>query len=155
MTEKSARHGAQVAIGDDEILDVALVMPRGSTLAGVMGAAAGVGLGGANSTAWGVSGGILAQRANSAAQGTYPSIVLAVSATKLYVLGRTRTGIGGWKNLHMIAHIDRDSLAIRRRHSGTVRVIELTDTTTEATLEFEAQNINNLGLKDLLAELSE
>lgn len=40
--EDHAREGAQAVIVDDEILDVAVVMPRGSTLAGVLGAAAGV-----------------------------------------------------------------------------------------------------------------
>jgi len=155
MTEKHARDGAQVAVGDDEILDVAIVMPRGSTLAGVMGAAAGVGLGGANSTAWGVGGGVLAQRAHSAAHGSYPSIVLAVSETRLYVLGRERTGVGGWKNLHLVAHIDRSALTVRRHRRGTVQVIELTDSTTGTTLEFEKQNIGNLGLNDLLEQLRE
>ncbi|SMQ68392.1 hypothetical protein [Agreia sp. VKM Ac-1783] len=154
--EEHAREGAQAVIPDDEILDVAVVMPRGSTISGVLGAAAGVGLGGNNQTAWGVAGGMLAQRANSASHGSYPSIVLAVSATKLYVLGRTSTGlVGGWKHLHPVAHIDRSNLEIGRRQSGTVRVIELTDTTTGTKLEFEAQNIGGLGLKDLLAELGE
>ncbi|MCI2956309.1 hypothetical protein MN032_01285 [Agromyces atrinae] len=152
--EEHAREGAQSVITDDEIIDVAVVMPRGSTTAGVLGAIVGVAAGGNNSTAWGVAGGMLGQRAASASKGSYPSIVLAVSATKLYVLGRTMTGlVGGWKSLHPVAHIDRDNLAIERHQHGTVRVIELTDTTTNTTLEFEAQNIGGLGLKDLLAEL--
>ncbi|WP_024818135.1 hypothetical protein [Arthrobacter sp. 31Y] len=152
--EEHALEGAQAVIPDDEIIDVAVVMPRGSTISGVLGAAAGVGLAGSNQTAWGVAGGMLAQRASSASKGSYPSIVLAVSATKLYVLGRTSTGlVGGWKNLHPVAHIDRSNLEVNRRHSGTVRVVELTDTTTDTKLEFEALNIGGLGLKDLLAEL--
>lgn len=153
MTEKHARDGAQAAVGDDEILDVAIVMPRGSTFASVLGSAAGVGLGGNNSTAWGVSGGLLAQRAQSASHGSYPSIVLALSETKLYVLGRARTGVGGWKNLHLVAHIDLGSLEVTRHRRGTVQVIELTDTATGTTLEFERQNIGNLGINDLLAQL--
>ena len=44
--EDHAREGAQAVIPDDEILDVAVVMPRGSTFAGVLGAAAGVAAGG-------------------------------------------------------------------------------------------------------------
>jgi hypothetical protein len=156
MTEEHAREGAQAAIPDDEIIDIAVVMPRGSTFASVLGAAAGVGLGGNNPTAWGVTGGMLAQRANSAAHGSYPSIVLALSATKLYVLGRTRTGlVGGWKTLHPVAHIERANLTVNSHHRGTVRVLELTDSTTGTTLEFEAQNIGGFGLKDLLAGLGE
>lgn len=154
--EEHAREGAQSVIPDDEILDVAVVMPRGSTLSGVLGAAAGVGLSGSNQTAWGVAGGMLAQRANSASHGSYPSIVLAVSATRVYVLGRTSTGlVGGWKHLHPVAHIDRSDLEVSRRHSGTVRVIGLKDTTSGTTLEFEALNIGGLGLNDLLAELGD
>lgn len=152
--EEHAREGAQAAVGDDEVIDVAVVMPRGSTKSGILGAAVGVGFGGDNPTAWGVTGGMLAQRASSASKGSYPSIVLALSATRLYVLGRSSTGIvGGWKDLHPVAHIDRANLKVHRRHSGTVRVLELTDTTTGNTLEFEAMNVGGLGLDNLLAEL--
>lgn len=152
--EDHARDGAQAAIPDDEIIDVAVVMPRGSTKSGVLGAVIGVGVGGDNQMAWGVAGSMLAQRAHSASRGSYPSIVLALSETKLYVLGRRSTGVvGGWKNLDPVAHIDRSALGVRRRHSGTARVIELTDTSTGKTLEFEALNIGGLGLKDLLAPL--
>ncbi|MCI1020414.1 hypothetical protein HWD99_17445 [Microbacterium sp. C5A9] len=152
--EEHAREGAQSVLVDDEVIDVAVVMPRGSTKSGVLGAALGVGLGGDNQMAWGVAGSMLAQRAHSASHGSYPSIVLAVSATKLYVLGRGKTGlVGGWKDLALVAHIDRADLKIDTRHSGTVRVIELTDTTTGNVLEFEAQNIGGLGLNELLEEL--
>ncbi|TFV94862.1 hypothetical protein [Orlajensenia leifsoniae] len=131
-------------------------MPRGSTFASVLGAAAGVGVGGDNSMAWGVAGGMLGQRVNASSKGSYPSIVLAASATRLYVLGRTRTGlVGGWKNLHPVTFIERSNLAVDRHQRGTVRVIKLTDTTTDTTIEFEAQNIGGLGLKDLLGELGD
>ncbi|WKK71510.1 hypothetical protein Q0F99_19490 [Rathayibacter oskolensis] len=76
--EEHAREGAQSVIPDDEILDVAVVMPRGSTRSSVLGAAVGVGLGGGDQAAWGVAGGMIAQRAASASKGSYPSIVLAV-----------------------------------------------------------------------------
>jgi hypothetical protein len=152
--EEHAREGAKAVLPDEDVLDVAVVMPRGSTKAGVLGAAVGVGFGGGNQTAWGVAGGMLAQRAHSASHGSYPSIVLALTPTRLHVLGRSSTGVvGGWKNLHPVAYIERGNLTVSRRHSGTVRVIELTDSTTGATLEFEAQNIGGLGLNDLLANL--
>lgn len=152
--EDHARSGAQAVIPDDEILDVAVVMPRGSTLAGVLGAAAGVVGGGSNNTmAWGVAGGMIGQRVSAASHGSYPSLVLALSAGRLYVLGRTSTGlVGGWKNLHPVAHIERENLEVSRHWHGTVQVIGLTDKTTGTTLEVEAQNIGGLGLKDLLGE---
>jgi len=153
--EEKARDGAAAATNDD-ILDVAVVMPRGSTFAGVVGATAGVGLGAGTSstTAWGVAGGLIGQRMASASKGSYPSIVLAASPTKLHILGRERTGVvGGWKSLLPVAYIERANLDVKDRHRGTVHVIELTDTTTGTTLEFEQQNIGGLGLKDLLRSL--
>lgn len=154
--EEHAREGAQAAIPDDEILDVAVVMPRGSTFSGVLGAAAGVVGGGDNSMAWGVAGGMIGERVNAASKGSYPSIVLAISEERLYVLGRKRTGlVGGWKDMHPVAHIERKDLGLKRHQRGTVRVIELTDTTTGTTLEFEAVNVGNLGLKDLLADIAD
>ena len=152
--EEHAREGAQSVIEDDEVLDVAVVMPRGSTKSGVLGAVVGVSFGGDNQTAWGVAGSMLAQRAHSASHGSYPSIVLAASASRVYILGRRFTGlVGGWKDLELVAHIDRSVLDVNTRHSGTVRVIELTDTTTGKTLEFEAQTVGGLGLNDLLKQL--
>jgi hypothetical protein len=149
--EEHAREGAQTALPGEEILDVAVVMPRGSTVAGVVGATAGVAFGGSNPTAWGVAGSVLAQRAASASKGSYPSLVLALTPERLHVLGRSSTGlVGGWKHLHPVAHIERADLAVSDRHHGTVHVIELTDTTTGTALEFEGQNVGNLGLKDFL-----
>jgi hypothetical protein len=156
-SEEHAREGAQSVIPDDEILDVAVVEPRGSTMATMLGTAAGLGLGGgSNQAAWGIGGGMLAQRANSTAEGSYPSIVLALSATRLYVLGRTSTGVvGGWKHLHRVAYIERDDLAVTRDKHGTVRIIQLTDTTTGKTLEFEAAPIGNHGIEELLGALDD
>ncbi|MET0715420.1 MAG: hypothetical protein ABWY57_10955 [Mycetocola sp.] len=155
--EEKARDGASAAT-NDEILDVAVVMPRGSTFGAVLGATAGVGLGGGTTgaTGWGVVGGLIGQRVASASKGSYPSIVLAASPKKLHILGRERTGVvGGWKNLHPVAYIERNNLDVKDHHHGTVHVIELTDTTTGTTLEFEQQNIGNLGLKDLLKSLAQ
>ncbi|MDN3495155.1 hypothetical protein QL996_04390 [Planococcus sp. APC 4015] len=152
--EEHAREGAQAVIPDDEVLDVAVVMPRGSTFAGVLGAAAGVVGGGNNPTAWGVAGGMIGERVNAASKGSYPSIVLALTPERLYILGRKRTGlVGGWKDMHPVAHIERKNLDVKRRRRGTVLVLELTDKTTGTPLEFEAQNVGGLGLKDLLADI--
>ena len=152
--EDHAREGAQAVIPDDEVVDVAVVMPRGSTFAGVLGAAAGVvGGSGSNTMAWGVAGSMIGERMNAASQGSYPSLVLALSPSRLYVLGRKSTGlVGGWKHLHPVAHIERKDLEVEKHRHGTVQVIGLTDTTTGTTLEVEAQNIGGLGLKDLLGE---
>lgn len=152
--EEHVREGAQAVIPDDEVIDVAVVMPRGSTFAGVLGAAAGVAGGSGNTTAWGVAGGMIGERLNAASKGSYPSLVLALSPTRLYVLGRQSTGlVGGWKHLHPVAHIERADLEVTQHRRGTVRVIGLKDKTTDTTLEVEAQTIGGLGLKDLLGEV--
>lgn len=153
--EEHAREGAQAVIPDEEVLDVAVVMPRGSTFSGVLGAAAGVvGGGGNNTMAWGVAGGMIGERVNAAAKGSYPSLVLALTPERLHVLGRKSTGlVGGWKNLHPVAHIERKNLEVTKHRRGTVLVIGLTDITTGTTLEVEAQNVGGLGLKDLLGEI--
>ena len=155
--EEKARAGAPAATVE-EILDVALVMPRGATFGYVMGAIAGAELGssGGNSGSWGALGGMVGERVATSSRGSYPSIVLAVSPSHLHILGRERTGVvGGWKKLHPVGRIERKNLAVSDRHRGTVHIIELTDTTTGTTLEFEQQNVGNLGLKQLLASLSE
>jgi hypothetical protein len=154
--EEHAREGAQAVIPDDEVLDVAVVMPRGSTFAGVLGAAAGVaGGGGGNTMAWGVAGGMIGERVNAASKGSYPSLVLALSPERLYVLGRQSTGlVGGWRHLHPVAEIMRNDLEVTTHRHGTVLIIGLTDKTTNTTLEVEAQNVGGLGLKELLGEVA-
>lgn len=152
--EVKARAGAQAAVPGDQVLDVAVVMPRGSTVSGMLGAAAGVAAGGGNSTAWGVGGGMIGQRVNAASRGSFPSVVLALSASTLYVLGRDRDGlVGGWKHLHPVAHIDRSDLEVQHRRHAAVHIVELTDRRSGATLEFEARHVGGLGLKGLLAQL--
>lgn len=151
--EKSAREGAEQATGD-HIDDVALVAPRGSTFARVLGATAGMGIGGSNAASWGVAGALIADRLSSAASGSDPSIVLATSKDTLYVLGRNSTAVvGHWKDLELVASIPRARLAVERQHRGTTLAIELTDTDTDVTLEFEARPLGNLGVKDLLKDL--
>ncbi|WP_263092107.1 hypothetical protein [Curtobacterium sp. RIT-PI-V] len=153
--ETHAREGAEKATGD-HILDVALVSPKGSTFARVLGATAGAGLGGNNGASWGVAGALIADRLSSTAHGTDPTTVLAIAEDKLHILGRDATGIvGHGKDLELVATIPRSSLAVERHHRGTTLAIELTDTTTGVTLEFEARPLGNLGVKDLLRELEE
>lgn len=152
--EQHAREGAQSVVPDEQILDVAVVRPKGSMFAGVVGTVVGMSAGNAmgNAGAWGVAGGMLAQRAGSASQGSYPSIVLAATPDKVHILGRSKTGlVGGWKHLHPVAHIDRANLQVDHHRRGAVIVLKLTDTTTNTTLEFESQNIGGLGLKEFLA----
>lgn len=150
--EQKARDGAQAVIGADEVLDVALVEPRGSTFAGVVGAVAG--MSGNRNAAWGFAGASIGERINASVKGGFPSYVLAVSKTKLYILGRHKTGnIGGWKKVELVTAIDRSDLSVAPSRNGLASILALTDTTTATTLEFEQHPLGNLGLKDLLASL--
>lgn len=110
--------------------------------------------GGDNSAGWGVVGALVGSRVNAASKGSYPSLVLALSRTRLYVLGREHAGlVRGFKNLHPVAHVERENLEVTQHRRGTVRVIGLTDTTNGTTLEVEAQTVGGLGLKDLLGNV--
>lgn len=152
--EQKARDGAQAAIGEDEIIDVALVNPRGSTTSGILGAI--VGMGGNRGVAWGFAGGAIGQRISASAKGVFPSYVLAVSPTKLYILGRHKSGtVGGWKKVELVTHIDRSNVVVAHKRHGASSALELTDSSTGTILEFEPQRIGSLGLKDLLASLDE
>ena len=152
--EEKAREGAQPVISDGQVLDVAVVEARGSTTSGVLGAI--LGMGGNRGVAWGFAGAAIGERINAASKDGYPTYVLAVTPTKLYILGRQKAGtVGGWKKVEPVTYIERSNLSVNRRHHGTVSVLELTDTTTNTTLEFEPHLIGNLGLKDLLASLDE
>ncbi len=99
-------------------------------------------------------GALVGSRVNAASKGSYPSLVLALSRTRLYVLGREHAGlVRGFKNLHPVAHVERENLEVTQHRRGTVRVIGLTDTTNGTTLEVEAQTVGGLGLKDLLGNV--
>lgn len=151
--ESSAREGAEQATGE-RIIDVALVSPRGSTFARVLGAGAGTGIGGTNAASWGIAGAMIADRLSSQKAGVDPTTLLALSEHNLHILGRDSTAlVGHWNDLERVASIARNSLSVARHHQGTVLAIELTDISTGVTLEFEARPIGNLGVKDLLKEL--
>ena len=94
------------------------------------------------------------ERFNNLVSGSDPSIVLAASATTLYILGRDSTGVAGhWNDLRLVTRIPRRTLRIKRHQQGPVLAIDLTDTTSGATFSFEARLVGNLGVRALLADL--
>ena len=156
--EQHALAGARSTTDDDDISDVALVYPRGSTGAGVVGAAVGGALGNQSGTAigsWQIGGMIAGQRLQAKSRGTAPSILLAVSDTFVYALGRDRTGtLGGWKNLTLLAKIPRDLVAVTHHRRGPVVRIDLIDTATGTPIELESRLIGGLGVKQFLETVS-
>jgi hypothetical protein len=140
---------------EDEIIDVAVEIPRGSTLPGVLGAAAGA-VGGAsgNTTAWGAAGGMLGQRTNAASRGSFrPSCPPSPPPASTSWGGSRPESSEAGRTCIPVAYIDRDQFAVQQHRRGTVRVVEFADTSAGATVEFEAQNIGGLGLKELIAQL--
>jgi hypothetical protein len=153
--ENKARAGVSQVIPDDTIQDVALVYPRGSTRSGAIGAALGGALGsqigGASTGAWQALGYLAGERVAADQAGTPGTLVLAVSPSTLYVLGRHRLGlVGGWRTLTPLAKIDRRHLLVEHRRRGLVKQIDFTDTTTGSKLEVEARLLGNLGVTDRL-----
>jgi len=140
-------------IPDDEILDVALVYPRGTTRAQGAGMALGglAGMGGGFQGIGLVAGSIVGGKIFSDAKGLPASFVLAISPTTVYVLGRdTRVLIGGWDKLQPMIKFDRSKLRVEVHQTLVTLEITLVDTEHDATLELEAKRLGSLDVKALL-----
>jgi hypothetical protein len=154
--EQSAHDAVQRLIPDDTILDVALMYPRGFTRAQAVGAAAG-GLLGSGSDFVGVGlalGTVAGGKLFGSLKEVPSSIVLAVSDSAVYTLGRDRMGlVGGWDTLVKMVKFDRRALRVHVRSGVTIEVT-LTDTEHDVSLELEAKRLGNLGVKALVSRLS-
>jgi len=151
--ESEARAAVQALIPDDEIIDVALVYPRGTTRAQGAGMAVG-GLAGMGSSFQGVGlvvGSVVGGKIFSDAKELPFSFVLAISPTTVYVLGRdTQVLIGGWDKLQPMIKFDRSTLRVEVHQTLVTLEITLVDTEHDATLELEAKRLGNLDVKALL-----
>ena len=154
--EEHARDAVQQLIPDDEILDVALAYPRGFTRSQAVGMSLGGALGmgsdfqGIDVAIGGVVGGKLFSNLSELPQ----SFVLAVSPTKVYVLGRDRQGlVGGWDTLQPMVKFERDSLRVDLSQHLATLDITLVDTEHDASLELEAKRLGTLDVKALLEML--
>ena len=151
--ESDARTAVQSLIQDDEILDVALVYPRGTTRAQGAGMALG-GVAGMGSSFQGVGmivGSVVGGKIFADAKDLPASFVLAISPTTVYVLGRdTQVLIGGWDKLQPMIRFDRSKLRVEIHQTLMTLDITLVDTEHDATLELEAKRLGNLDVKALL-----
>jgi len=151
--ESKARAAVQALIPDDEIIDVALTYPRGYTQAQAVGLTAGgvMGFGGDFQAVAAVAGGMIGERIFSNLKEVPQSIVLAVSPTTVYVLGRdTQAVVGHWDILQPMLTFDRASLAVEVKQTRVTLDIPFVDTTNDATLELEAKRIGSLDAKALI-----
>lgn len=148
--EASALAAVQARIPDDTILDVALTYPRGYTRAqaagGLIGGAAGgsnnfVGVGVALGTA--VGGKLFANLKDLPA-----SIVLAVSPTAVYALGRPSIAVvGHWDDLTPMVKFDRRTLEVETHQHTVTLDITLRDTEHDVSLPLEAKRVGSLDAK--------
>ena len=154
--EDKALEGVRRAIPNDEILDVALTFPRGTAITQGAGMAIG-GLAGAGSNMAGIgqtAGYLAANAVNQSASGLPPSIVLAVSPTTVYALGRpTAAPFRHWDDLTPLTQFDRSTLRVEHHHAGPIVEIHLSDTASSKSLSVEAKPIGNLGVTNVLALL--
>ena len=151
--ESKARTAVQTLIPDDQILDVALTYPRGHTKSQAMGMAAGsaIGYGGDFQGAAAVVGSMVGAKIFSNLKELPQSVVLAVSPTTVYVLGRdSQAAVGHWDKLRPMIKFDRASLTVEIKQTLATLDITLVDIKTDATLELEAKRLGSLDVKALL-----
>jgi hypothetical protein len=153
--EEHAHEAVQALVPDDTILDVALTYPRGFTAAQATGAALGS-VAGSGSDFSGVGaalGTVVGGKLFANLMDMPESIVLAVSETAVYTMGRHTAGlVGGWDDLTPMVRFDRDKLHVDV-HQGVVTLeITLTDTEHDVSLELEAKRLGSLDAK-AIAEL--
>jgi hypothetical protein len=149
--EQSARDAVQGLIPDDTIIDVALTYPRGFTKAQAYGMAAGGLIGGDDFVGVGlVAGSAVGGRIFTNLKELPPTIVLAVSDTAVYTLGRNKMGlVGGWDKLTKMVKFDRSTLKTDVRQRAVTLEITLTDTEHDVSVELEAKRLGNLGIKTI------
>lgn len=143
----AALKGAAEAVPNDTIVDVAIVFPPGTTSEQLIATGAGEmvdGLGGV--------GELVADRDLDKHQ-TSASIVLALSDSTLYLLGRHRVGpFASFKNLAVIATIARADAKIETAHAGIVQSVTITDSSSGQVYDYEAKPMGS-GLTEFAARL--
>ena len=149
--EESAHDAVQALIPDDTILDVALTYPRGYTKSQAYGMAAGSLIGGSDFVGVGaVVGSAVGGRIFTNLKELPPTIVLAVSETAVYTLGRNKMGlVGGWDKLTKMVRFDRSTLRTDLHQTVLTLEITLTDTEHDVFVELEAKRLGNLGIKEI------
>ena len=167
LNENSAMKGAQAAVGDEKVEDIAIAFPVGTTRAqaggslegDAVGAAAGLmadlgGVGIAGSAAGG--GGIGMFLAQRHLEKTEPaaSIVLALTANNLYLLGRHKIGpLASFKDLEVIHKIPRGAaLADLSPMPGITKKLTITDDEDGTQYVYEVKPLGS-GIKQLLADM--
>ena len=153
--EDKARAGVQEMIPDDEITDVALTFPLGYTRmqgAGMLLGGAAMGGGGGFSGVGMVLGSAVGGKLFANLKDMPASIVLAISPTAVYALGRSSSAPWGghWDDLVPMVRFDRDKLHVDAHQTAMTLEITLTDTEHDVSLELEAKRLGNLDAKAIV-----
>lgn len=157
LDERQALEGAQEAVGNDKVLEVAIAFPVGTTRkqAGAyaegdaVGAVAGI-LGklgplGAANAAVGSSGiaGLVNQRKMEEEEPA-ASIVLALTGSKLYLLGRHKLGpLASFKNMTVMHELNRADLTVDYEPAGVTKHLILNDTETGESFTYEVKPLGS------------
>ena len=147
-SEKKLSATAVEVTGDDSIIDVALLQPRGAAAARGTGAAAGSVAGGDNTwgSAVGAGAGAAGAQALAAAASELPlNTCVAITPSMVYLLGLPMGG-----EPYAIAQIDRDKLGVEVHQRLTVRVVILEDSESGHQYELEAMRVNRHHAKALI-----
>ena len=154
--EQSAHDAVQALIREDTILDVALTYPRGYTKTQALGMSVGGLIGGDDFASVGLAlGSVVGGKLFANLTNLPPTIVLAVSDTAVYTIGRNKMGLaGGWDKLTKMVKFDRSTLQTDVRQRAVLLEITLHDTEHDVSLELEAKRLGNLGIKAIIELLT-
>lgn len=166
INEKAAIQGAQAAIGDAKVEDVAIAFPVGTTRVQAGGGLEGEAVGAAvgvvaelSSTAIAGSaaggGGLGTFIAQRRLEKTEPaaSIVLALTADSLYLLGRHKIGpLASFKNLEVIHKIPRGAAVVDIEPAGFTRHLTITDDEDGTQYIYEVKPLGS-GIDQLMGDL--
>jgi hypothetical protein len=144
--EQKPRAAAE-ATGDDSILDVAVMEPKGSAGAAVTGAAIGgvVGSGATDFSGWGSSLGmagcvIAGRAAMGMSEHLPPYICVAVTPDNVHLPGMTTNF--SHKHMTLLGQIARDTLGVEVHQRGTVRTVVLEDLDSNVEFPREVKRLN-------------
>ncbi|WRS29746.1 hypothetical protein U6G28_09495 [Actinomycetaceae bacterium MB13-C1-2] len=168
LDEREALKGAQEAVGDDKVIEVAIAFPVGTTrkqagaygegdavgaVAGVLGKLGPLGMANAAAGAGSIAGLINQRRMEE--EEPAASIVLALTDTKLYLLGRHKLGpLASFKNLTVMEALDRASLTVDFEPAGVTKHLILNDSETGETFTYEVKPLGS-GVAQLVKDLDQ
>jgi len=140
----------------DEVTAAGQFLPRGHTgsmfAGGMIGDSVGGGLGGATDSAATVGGALAGARMHDAASGLPSSMLVGVTATHVYGFAAAhRSSPAG----ALVFGVPRDRIDVKVHQRVNVRILELVDSSTGATIQLEGNRILLTHSKDVIDALRE